>query len=86
MLDEPELDDFLSFSTLPATTQLALEQRQEWVRRLARDGVRLGEWEREKKEGEKRERREKKEREEERKRQQKLGARREDYIDGEEDK
>ncbi|GAA5830469.1 hypothetical protein JCM11251_002480 [Rhodosporidiobolus azoricus] len=53
-----ELDDYLSFSSLPSATQEALDERQEWVRRVWRDGERVGAWERGVKERERRERRE----------------------------
>jgi hypothetical protein len=86
-LEDPdvELDDFLVFSSLPSETRTALDERQEWVRRSARDGVRLETWERERKEREKQERRAVKERAEERKRQMRMGARREDQIEDESD-
>ncbi|GAA6041238.1 hypothetical protein JCM8097_008359 [Rhodosporidiobolus ruineniae] len=64
-----ELDDYLVFSQLPAGIQEKLEERAEWARRVWRDGVRLGEWEKGRKEEERREKRrmrEEKKREKER--------------------
>lgn len=39
-----ELDDFVTFASLPNATQDALEQRAEWVRRCWRDGEKLAKW------------------------------------------
>ncbi|GAA5856497.1 hypothetical protein JCM8547_008770 [Rhodosporidiobolus lusitaniae] len=51
-----ELDDFLAFSSLPFETQQKLDKRQEWVKRILRDGQKMVEWEKGVKEREKRER------------------------------
>jgi len=39
-----ELDDFVTFASLPNSNQDALEQRAEWVRRCWRDGEKLAKW------------------------------------------
>ncbi|GAA5850751.1 hypothetical protein JCM9279_003909 [Rhodotorula babjevae] len=39
-----ELDDFVTFASLPNSTQDALEERAEWVRRCWRDGEKLAKW------------------------------------------
>ncbi|GAA5923970.1 uncharacterized protein JCM15063_005512 [Sporobolomyces koalae] len=39
-----ELDDFMSARSLPTSIQAKLDERQEWVRRVFRDGEKLTKW------------------------------------------
>ncbi|GAA6064460.1 hypothetical protein JCM10212_004444 [Sporobolomyces blumeae] len=39
-----EIDDFMTFKNLPETTRAKLDERQEWVKKVWRDGDKLTTW------------------------------------------
>ncbi|GAA5873254.1 hypothetical protein JCM16303_001067 [Sporobolomyces ruberrimus] len=58
-----EINDFTTFKNLPPETQTKLDERQEWVKRVARDGDKLTKWYNEKNRSERNKKKEAKARE-----------------------